>query len=84
MQHLTAGVIAKAHLNRYYSLGGADMHSRISGVSDFLAVNEHDAILKARQIVHNLHWRKESNLPRLHMSELIEEPFYDPGQCSLS
>jgi hypothetical protein len=55
------------------------MHSRVSGVSDFLAVNEHDAILKARQVVHNLHWRKKTELPRNHFSEHIEEPFYDPG-----
>lgn len=62
------------------SLGGADMHSRVSGVSDFLAVNEHDAILKARQVVHNLHWTKKTALPRNHFSEHIEEPFYDPEE----
>ncbi len=63
------------------SLGGADMHSRISGVSDFLASNEHDGILKARQIVANLHWQKKATLPNMHFSERIDEPLYDPGVC---
>jgi len=62
------------------SLGGADMHSRVSGVSDFLAINEHDGILKARQIVHNLNWQKKAALPKRHFSNLVEEPFYDPEE----
>jgi acetyl-CoA carboxylase carboxyltransferase component len=33
------------------SLGGAEMHSRVSGLSDFLAEDEHDAIRLAREIV---------------------------------
>ena len=33
------------------SLGGAETHSKISGVSDFLAENEHDAIRIARDIM---------------------------------
>jgi acetyl-CoA carboxylase carboxyltransferase component len=33
------------------TLGGAEMHSRISGASDFMAENEREAILLAREIV---------------------------------
>ncbi len=33
------------------SLGGAEMHSRVSGVSDYLAENEKDAIRIAREVV---------------------------------
>ena len=40
------------------SLGGAEMHSRISGSSDFLAVDELDAIRLARRTVARLNWRK--------------------------
>jgi acetyl-CoA carboxylase carboxyltransferase component len=40
------------------SLGGAEMHSRISGSSDFLAVDEQDAIRQARRVVARLNWRK--------------------------
>jgi acyl-CoA carboxylase subunit beta len=40
------------------SLGGAEMHSRVSGSSDFLAVDEQDAIRLARRVVARLNWRK--------------------------
>ncbi|WP_433422563.1 acyl-CoA carboxylase subunit beta [Microtetraspora malaysiensis] len=33
------------------SLGGADMHARISGLADYLAVDEHDALRIGRRIV---------------------------------
>jgi acetyl-CoA carboxylase carboxyltransferase component len=36
------------------SLGGAEMHSRVSGVSDFLAEDERDAIRLAREVVAHL------------------------------
>src|SRR4051794_1969095 len=58
------------------ALGGAEMHSRISGVSDYLAMDEHDAIRIGREIVANLNWRK------LGWSKQIasEEPRYDPDE----
>jgi acyl-CoA carboxylase subunit beta len=40
------------------SLGGAEMHSRVSGLSDHLATDEHDAIRLSRRIVARLNWRK--------------------------
>ncbi len=40
------------------SLGGAEMHSRVSGLSDYLAADEHDALRIGRQIVADLNWRK--------------------------
>ena len=40
------------------SLGGAEMHSRVSGLSDYLAVDEYDAIRIGRRIVSRLNWRK--------------------------
>ena len=39
-------------------LGGAEMHSKLSGVSDHLAVDEVDAIRLGREIVASLHHRK--------------------------
>jgi acyl-CoA carboxylase subunit beta len=39
-------------------LGGAEMHARISGLADQLAVDELDAIRLAREGVRNLNWRK--------------------------
>ncbi|QIX28323.1 acyl-CoA carboxylase subunit beta [Nocardioides sp. JQ2195] len=41
------------------SLGGAEMHSRVSGSSDFLAVDERDALRIARRVVARLNWRKQ-------------------------
>ena len=40
------------------SLGGASMHARISGLADYFAVDEQDAIRLGRQIVSRLNWRK--------------------------
>lgn len=40
------------------SLGGAEMHARVSGLADYLAADEHDALRIGRRIVRSLHWRK--------------------------
>ena len=59
------------------ALGGADMHSRISGVSDYLAQNEVDALRLAREIVAGLHWPSRSASAR---SGPGEDPLYDPDE----
>jgi acetyl-CoA carboxylase carboxyltransferase component len=57
-------------------LGGAEMHSRISGVSDYLARDERDAIRIGREIVAHLDWRKGGRpTPRP-----IEPPKYSPDE----
>jgi acyl-CoA carboxylase subunit beta len=58
------------------SLGGAEMHSRVSGVSDYLAEDELDAIRLGRQIMAHLNWRK---LGQAQMAE-PEAPRYDPEE----
>jgi acyl-CoA carboxylase subunit beta len=45
------------------SLGGARMHARQSGLADFLAADELDALRIGRSIVARLHWRSRG--PRL-------------------
>ena len=40
------------------SLGGAEMHAKVSGLADYLAEDEHDAIRIGRRIVARLNWRK--------------------------
>jgi acetyl-CoA carboxylase carboxyltransferase component len=40
------------------TLGGAEMHARVSGLADYLAVDESDALRIGRQIVADLGWRK--------------------------
>ncbi len=78
------------------SLGGAEMHSRTSGLSDFLAVDEYDAIRIGRRIVSRLNWRKavpdrtpEYAEPDLDADDLLDiiptdlkEPF-DPREVIL-
>ncbi len=58
------------------SLGGAEMHSRISGVSDYLAEDERDAIRLGREIVAHLNWRKLGTAKRV----TPEDPKYDPDE----
>jgi acetyl-CoA carboxylase carboxyltransferase component len=59
------------------SLGGASMHARVSGLADFLAVDEPDAIRLGRRIVARLNWRKsglaplESTPPRFDADDLL-------------
>ena len=43
-------------------LGGADVHTRISGVADHFAQNDHHALAIARRIVGNLNRRKQVSL----------------------
>ncbi|KAI9251812.1 carboxyl transferase [Phascolomyces articulosus] len=62
------------------SLGGADMHSRVSGVSDQLANDEYDAIRKAREWMANLNWDTKGQLPLRHLTGQYEEPHYDPEE----
>jgi acetyl-CoA carboxylase carboxyltransferase component len=40
------------------SLGGAEMHARVSGLADYLAADEPDALRIGRDIVAHLNWRK--------------------------
>jgi acyl-CoA carboxylase subunit beta len=45
------------------SLGGAEMHARTSGLADYLAEDERDAIRIGRRIVARLNWRKAYAAP---------------------
>ncbi len=57
-------------------LGGADVHCRISGVSDHYALNDEHAIEITRNIVANLPKNKKFELD----VEEPEEPYYDPQE----
>ncbi|MDQ3402356.1 MAG: acyl-CoA carboxylase subunit beta [Actinomycetota bacterium] len=56
------------------SLGGAEMHARVSGLADYLAVDEEDAIRLGRRIVARLNWRKLGPAP----ADDYAEPVHDP------
>lgn len=56
------------------TLGGAEMHSRTSGLSDFLAVDEVDALRLARRVVARLDWRKAGPRPRAPGDAPVHDP----------
>jgi acetyl-CoA carboxylase carboxyltransferase component len=57
-------------------LGGAEMHATVSGLADYLADDEPEAIRMARDVVAHLHWRKLGPGP----SETPDPPLYDPDE----
>ena len=57
------------------SLGGAEMHARVSGLADYFAVDELDAIRIGRRIVARLNWAKQGPSPRR-----VTPPLADPDE----
>jgi acyl-CoA carboxylase subunit beta len=57
-------------------LGGARMHAQVSGLADYFATDERDAIRLGRRIVSELNWRKQGPSPSLP----ADEPRYDPDE----
>ena len=55
------------------TLGGAKMHSEQSGLSDYLAENEMDALRICRQVVSHLNWIKKGMGPQ----RISRNPVYD-------
>jgi len=64
--------MATGEVTNHEELGGAEMHSRVSGVSDYLARDEKDAIRIGREIVAHLNWTKQGPAPGP-----VEPPKYD-------
>jgi 3-methylcrotonyl-CoA carboxylase beta subunit len=58
------------------SLGGTDMHARVSGLADFVAEDDAGAIRIAREIVARLNWRKMAAPNR----QTPQPPLYDPDE----
>lgn len=54
------------------SLGGAEMHARKSGLADYFALDEQDAIRIGRSIVRRLNWKKQGPAPRAEVIEPLE------------
>ena len=57
------------------ALGGAAMHSRVSGLSDYFAADEYDAIRIGRAIMARINWRKLGPRPGP-----AAPPRYDPDE----
>ncbi len=74
--HLGGPSIVKAAINEDVdgeTLGGADMHTRVSGVSDYIAETETEALARLRGIVAGLNGRRPAAPPRP-----ARPPLHDP------
>ena len=58
------------------TLGGARMHAEVSGLGDYFAEDEMDAIRMCREVVSHLNWRKAGPEPSL----VPEPPAHDPEE----
>ncbi|MCS6856574.1 MAG: acyl-CoA carboxylase subunit beta, partial [Sandaracinaceae bacterium] len=64
--------MATGEESSHEELGGAEMHSRVSGVSDYLAESEADAIRMGREIVAHLNLKKKA----APLCFPVEDPLY--------
>ncbi len=58
------------------TLGGARLHAEVSGLGDYFAEDERDAIRQCREVVSHLNWRKAGPGP----TGRPDEPAYDPEE----
>ncbi|MDH3212932.1 MAG: acyl-CoA carboxylase subunit beta [Myxococcales bacterium] len=56
------------------TLGGAKMHAEISGLGEYLAEDEHDALRLCREVVSHLNWRKAGPPASLRADEPVLDP----------
>ena len=79
--HLGGPPIVKAAIREVVdgeTLGGAEMHSTVTGVSDYLAETELEAIGKVRDIMAALNWPRE----RREGARATQPPLYDPREIA--
>jgi geranyl-CoA carboxylase beta subunit len=55
-------------------LGGAEMHATVSGLAEYLAENDGQAVQMCRELVQRLHWNKGATAPTRGN---FAEPIYD-------
>lgn len=56
------------------TLGGAKMHSEISGLGEYFAEDEMDALRICREVVSHLNWRKPGPPPSLRPDDPVLDP----------
>jgi len=56
------------------TLGGAQMHAEISGLGEYLAEDERDALRLCREVISHLNWRKAGPPPSLSADEPVLDP----------
>jgi len=58
------------------TIGGAQKHAEVSGLAEYLADDEMDALRMCREVVSHLNWRKPGPAPSLR----ADEPVHDPDE----
>jgi acetyl-CoA carboxylase carboxyltransferase component len=56
------------------TLGGADLHAEVSGLGDYYAVDELDAVRICREVVSHLDWRKAGPPPSFRADPPVHDP----------
>jgi len=69
--------MATGEVADHEALGGAEMHARQSGLADYLAEDEMDALRIGRGILRSIGWEKEGRGPE---PGSVEGPVYDPTE----
>jgi geranyl-CoA carboxylase beta subunit len=60
-------------------LGGAEMHATVSGLAEYLAENDGQAVQMCRELLQRLHWNKDCATPTRGS---YREPLYDPDELA--
>jgi geranyl-CoA carboxylase beta subunit len=60
-------------------LGGAEMHASVSGLADYLAENDGQAVQMCRELLRRLQWNKACPAPA---RRAYREPVYDPDELA--
>ena len=60
-------------------LGGADMHASVSGLAEYLAENDGQAVQMCRELMHRLQWNKDCATPQRRS---FREPLYDADELA--
>jgi acetyl-CoA carboxylase carboxyltransferase component len=68
--------MATGEISDAETIGGARKHAEISGLAEYLAEDEMDAIRLCREVVSHLNWRKPHDGPML----LGDAPAHDPDE----
>ncbi|KAF2107767.1 carboxyl transferase [Lophiotrema nucula] len=65
-------------------LGGGKLHSEISGVTDYLAVDDAHALVLARRSISNLNWHRNLSITTTpkEVEKSYKEPLHDPEELS--
>jgi geranyl-CoA carboxylase beta subunit len=60
-------------------LGGAEMHASVSGLAEYLAENDGQAVQVCRELLHRLQWNKDCATPN---RRAYQEPIYDTDELA--